>query len=469
MARSAPRSRWLAYLFSLLGIVAMAGLYFLIHRKAPDGSIAIIFVPAIIFAAYLGGLGPALMAAVLSCLGEGYFLLSSVGSFPMVAGPESWRLFCLLLTGVAAGAIGDARHRSAQGGRARAQLREYEKILDGLEEMIAVIDRDYRVVLANRTYCSFRDMERAQVLGRSLADLLHKEEFENVVKQKLDECFKGEPVKYELRYRYPHRGDRDLLISYFPVEGPTGIDRVACVLEDVTDRKQAEKHLQASHVELRSLTTDLRTAREDEAVRISREIHDQLGQALTGVQMDVMSLRRVLEKRRHSRDQTQTLSKLNMISEEVEKTLQIARRVATELRPAVLDTLGLAAAIEWKTREFEERSSIFCNLTLPEGSLDLDSERSTAVFRIFEEVLTNIVRHARATEVSVILRTSAETIVLEVSDNGVGIERKTSHPESHGLLGIQERALAAGIIVNLTSEPGEGTMTTIEIPTGGMA
>jgi signal transduction histidine kinase len=183
-----------------------------------------------------------------------------------------------------------------------------------------------------------------------------------------------------------------------------------------------------------------------------------------------MSLRRAMEKRRQSKQQAVTVSKLNMISEEVEKTLQIARRVASELRPAVLDSLGLAAAVEWQTREFEERSSIFCNITLPEESVELDPERGTAVFRIFQEVLTNIVRHARATEVSVVLRMTPEAIVLEISDNGVGIESsKRSHLEGHGLLGIQERALAAGLRVDLTSESGEGTRTTIEIPTGARA
>lgn len=125
--------------------------------------------------------------------------------------------------------------------RAEQRLREYEEALEGLEEMIVVVDRTYRFVLANRAYLSYRGIEREEVVGHLIPEVVKDGVFETVAKRKLDECFQGKVVTYELKYRYPRRGERDLLISYFPIEGPHGIDRVVSVMQDVTERKRAEK------------------------------------------------------------------------------------------------------------------------------------------------------------------------------------------------------------------------------------
>ena len=127
--------------------------------------------------------------------------------------------------------------------RAEERLREYEKAVEGLEEMICVVDREYRYVLANRTFLNHRGLEREQVLGRSVPEILNQVVFETIVKEKLDQCFQGKVVTYELRYEYPELGGRDLSVSYFPIEGPNGVERAACVLQDVTERKRAEAAL----------------------------------------------------------------------------------------------------------------------------------------------------------------------------------------------------------------------------------
>lgn len=145
--------------------------------------------------------------------------------------------------------------------RAEARLREYEKAVEGLEEMIVVIDRNYRYVLANRAYLKYRRMEREQLVGKLLSEILNKGAFETMVKPKLDEGFQGKVVKYEIRDRHPHLGERDLLIVYSPVEGQTGIDRLACVLQDITERKQAEEALRASEREQRKIAEQLETER----------------------------------------------------------------------------------------------------------------------------------------------------------------------------------------------------------------
>jgi PAS domain S-box-containing protein len=127
--------------------------------------------------------------------------------------------------------------------QAEARLREYEKAVEGLEEMIVVVDREYRYVLANRAFLTYRGLERGQLIGRLSRDMLNEGVFDTVIKQKLDECFQGKVVKYELKYKYPKFGERDISITYFPIEGPNGVDRAACVIQDITERKQAEAAL----------------------------------------------------------------------------------------------------------------------------------------------------------------------------------------------------------------------------------
>src|SRR5450631_108784 len=130
--------------------------------------------------------------------------------------------------------------------RAEEKLREYEKAMEGLDEMIVVLDRDYRYVVANRAFLKNRGLEKEQVLGRSLPEMLNPGVFEGVVKERLDECFRGKVVRYDMKYKYPLLGERDLSVSYFPIEGSNGIDRVACVLQDITERKQAQDALRRS-------------------------------------------------------------------------------------------------------------------------------------------------------------------------------------------------------------------------------
>jgi PAS domain S-box-containing protein len=145
--------------------------------------------------------------------------------------------------------------------RAEARLREYEKALEGLEEMIVVVDRDYRFVLANRAYLSYRSAEREEVVGCLVPEVLKDCVFETVVKEKLDECFQGKVVTYELKYRYPKHGERDLFISYFPIEGPNGVDRVVSVMQDVTERKRTEEALRTSEREQHKIAEQLETER----------------------------------------------------------------------------------------------------------------------------------------------------------------------------------------------------------------
>jgi PAS domain S-box-containing protein len=139
--------------------------------------------------------------------------------------------------------------------QAEARLREYERVVEGLEEMIVVVDRDYRYVIANRAFLDYRGMQKGQVIGHLVDEVVNRGVFESVIKEKMDECFRGKVVEYELEYKYPKLGERDLFVSYFPIEGPTGVDRIAAVLRDITKRKLADEALRRSEENYRNFVS----------------------------------------------------------------------------------------------------------------------------------------------------------------------------------------------------------------------
>ncbi|WDT69932.1 MAG: PAS domain S-box protein [Candidatus Manganitrophus sp.] len=225
-------------------------------------------------------------------------------------------------------------------------------------------------------------------------------------------------------------------------------------------QKSVEKELRRSQEQLRNLSSRLHSMVEEERTRISREIHDELGQLLTILKMELSWLKKRLPKKETLlRDRTKSMAKL------VDTTVQTLRKISTELRPGVLDDLGLTAAIEWQVQEFQSRTGMRCHFTVRPEEILLDPDRSTAVFRIFQETLTNIVRHANADEVVILLEKTEENLILEVKDNGRGItQSQITNSKSLGLLGIRERALLWGGTVQINGVPGKGTIITVQIP-----
>jgi PAS domain S-box-containing protein len=234
---------------------------------------------------------------------------------------------------------------------------------------------------------------------------------------------------------------------------------IGCIT-DMTSAKRAQAELESSHERLRALAAHLQAAREEERTRVAREIHDELGQALTGLKMDLSWLRKKLPKEHDPlREKTDSMLAL------MDQTIQSVRRISTELRPGVLDDLGLTAAIEWQIQEFQKRTGIKCQLAARLEDIDIDRPRSTALFRIFQETLTNIARHAHATRVRIKLQQHNGDVSLQVQDNGHGIPKnKLSDSRSLGILGMRERALLLGGEVTLQGVRGKGTKVTARIP-----
>ena len=231
-------------------------------------------------------------------------------------------------------------------------------------------------------------------------------------------------------------------------------------VEDITQRKRAEEEVKNSREQLRALSAHLQHIREEERARIAREIHDELGQALTALKMDLSWVGGKLGP-----EQLTLLERVRAMSSMVDSTMQVVRRISAELRPGVLDDLGLEAAIDWQVVEFANRTGIKCEFTSEPEDLVVDQARSTAVFRILQESLTNIARHAGATRVRISLECVKDEVVLQVRDNGRGITAaELASPGSLGLIGMRERALLWGGHVEVMGERGVGTRVIVRIP-----
>jgi PAS domain S-box-containing protein len=229
---------------------------------------------------------------------------------------------------------------------------------------------------------------------------------------------------------------------------------------EIAERHHAEEQLRASLDQLRALTAGLQSVREEERTSISREIHDELGQACTAIKMDL-----ALIGRRLTKSQTQLRSRVDSAIQLVDSTIATLRRIASELRPRALDDLGLPAALESQAQEFESRTGIRCTVALPQELFTLDADTSTAIFRIFQESLTNVARHAQASRVEARLEQDDNRILFQVFDNGKGFDPEEAKTrKSLGLVGMQERALLLHGDFKIQGVPGGGTTMTLTIP-----
>ncbi|HTY59302.1 MAG TPA: PAS domain S-box protein [Bacteroidota bacterium] len=266
--------------------------------------------------------------------------------------------------------------------------------------------------------------------------------------------------------RYSTKSGRmgDALLSAEVIE----IDGKKCVVfmaVDITDLKDAEEEVRSSRNQLRRLAAHIEKVREEERAHVAREIHDQLGQEMTGLKMDLAWCNsRIPADQKALAERTRSMIGL------VDQTVQTIRKIASELRPGILDDLGLIPALEWQAQEFQSRSGIPCTLSPGAGDRPLDIGRTTALFRIFQETLTNVARHAHATRVDAVLRWGEDHVGLEVADNGVGMPDSATEPgESFGILGMKERAMMYGGELSISPTRGGGTTVTVNIPTADSA
>jgi PAS domain S-box-containing protein len=240
-----------------------------------------------------------------------------------------------------------------------------------------------------------------------------------------------------------------------------GLESVG-VMIDVTERRGAEEELRQSREQLRDLSAHVEWAREEERATISRSIHDDLGQALTALKFELAALRQGAAGGAPS---AELVARIDDMSELVMGTVDHVRRIAKELRPGLLDDLGLVAALEWQVQEFQDRTRIECRLHSELGDVRLPRPVATTCFRTVQEALTNVARHAAARRAEIRISRQSGRLILEISDDGRGIDQtELRSARSLGLLGMKERARRLGGDVSVTGTPGRGTVVTLSVP-----
>ena len=268
-------------------------------------------------------------------------------------------------------------------------------------------------------------------------------------------------INLDFRIIHPQRGLRWVVAIGRTVCNDEGAAvRMAGLAFDITERKRAEEELQRTLGQVRTLSQRLEIVREEERTRIARELHDELGVRLTCLKMDLSRLQPSMNDASRQKLEEKVLSMI----EQVDLTIAAVQGLVAELRPGVLDDLGLVAAVEWQCQDFERRSGIRCFVDSHDEDIPLDPAKATAAFRICQEALINVLRHAEAKEIRVHLETLDRELLLEIHDDGQGIlPEKIADPTSLGLLGMRERAEAVGGVLRIVGLPGQGTTVTLRL------
>jgi PAS domain S-box-containing protein len=328
------------------------------------------------------------------------------------------------------------------------KLLEYERAVENSGEMICVVDRDYRYLIANRQFLKMRNMTSEQVVGHPAYEVLNPGVFETVVKPRLDESFQGKVVRYECKYAYPEVGERDVSVSYFPIEGINGIDRVASIVQDITERKRAEEALAG-------ISRKLLEAQEKERARIGRELHDDINQRLAMLNVELEQL---------EEHPSEFQSRVQKLRERVTELSGDIQALSHDLHSSKLEYLGVVASMKSWCREFAERQRM---------EIDFKSSVSSAValevglslFRVLQEALSNANKHSGLRRVEVELREDSNDIHLVICDAGKGFDVEMAlQGKGLGLTSMQERVRLVNGTVAIQSKPMGGTRIHVRVP-----
>lgn len=370
-------------------------------------------------------------------------------------------LVCIFTAFVALFLINKLKNREALSSALRVANDLYQHTVDSVMDAIIAVDESLSIVLFNPAAEKMFRLNANEVIGKPL-DMLLPERVRTTHRHHIggfsdaDAGSRTMAPQLEITGR---RGDG----SEFPIESTIsksvigGNLQMTAVLRDVTEQRRAEVELREVNIQLRKLSTSLQSVREEERTRISRELHDELGQQLTGLKLSLSWLATRLKEGRAT-----TVSSVDEMRHLLDTAIASVRRISTELRPLVLEDLGFGEAISWQTREFAKRSALEVTLNLQAAEDVQGDELSTALFRIVQESLTNVARHANATKVKIDLISDGDKLVLTISDNGQGIPDDAKQG-GIGLVSMRERAISIGAQFKIISGPGIGTTVEVTI------
>lgn len=354
----------------------------------------------------------------------------------------------------------DRRARASRRAGENESARRYRLLVEHASEIIFETDASGNFVFFN-TEAAFKILQysKEELLGRHYLSLVRpdwRQEVGNFYREQLRE--KAEVTYFEFPVLAKDGAEVWLGQSLRLVHKDDELVAQQAFCRDITDNRRRQHELERSQEQLRELSSRLEAAREAERTNIAREIHDELGALLTLMKLDLRWCAKSLgvEVGRE---------KLTPIIRLVDSAIEAVQRISTQLRPSVLDQLGLVAAVEWQAKEFEERLGIPCKLGINVRALRVEQERATAIFRIFQETLTNVARHAHASKVDIRMETTGDTVTLEVRDDGRGItDEQILSAGSIGLLGMYERARHFGGHFSISGAPDRGTIARVCIP-----
>lgn len=348
--------------------------------------------------------------------------------------------------------------------RAEEALRQseetYRAIFTNTGTAMVIIEEDTTISLANSEFEHLSGYSREDIEGKmSWTEFVLQEDIYRMMKYHVVRRMQGgtAPRNYDLRFKDRHGRLKDLHVTATLLPGTR---KSLISLLDITETKKASEELKISQEQLRNLHKHSQDVRERERTRIAREIHDELGQVLTALKMDLSYLAKKLPP-----EPSSLRTKVDHMLTFVDKTIQSVKRITMDLRPGLLDHLGLVAAMEWQADEFQGRTGIRCSLMVEPDDIILRPDQATSVFRIFQEALTNVARHSQATDVRTSLIAKEGILEMTVRDNGIGItEEQIQSAKSYGLMGIKERAYFCGGRADISGKKGEGTTVVISIP-----
>jgi PAS domain S-box-containing protein len=361
------------------------------------------------------------------------------------------------------------RRRAAEHAQQEAKRRENEAAFSAMAEGAMITNAKGDILWVNDAFCRIYGYAGEEVIGRNPRILKSGRHDGNFYRQLWDVLAQQGRWRGEVWNRRKNGEIFPEELSIQALRGPDGQTvRYISIFSDITERKHNEEELQRhqrqleeSENRLRELAAFLQTVREEERTRIARELHDELGQALTALRLDIGWLRGKCGSLG-----AQATERVAAALGVVEHSIVSLRRISEDLRPAMLDSLGLAAAVEHHVSEFSQRTGIPCRLNMNRDEFDLESNLATAVFRIVQEALTNVARHSGASEVGIRIEQSesgADGIHLSVSDNGKGFST-TNGKKTFGLLGMRERVTMLGGTLDIDSQPGQGARINCWLP-----
>lgn len=331
---------------------------------------------------------------------------------------------------------------------------------------LAVEGKDkYRFISANQAFCKATGLNEEMVIGKLVTEVIPEQSLSIVLRNYNMAIQDKSVIRWEETTEYP----TGLLIGDVSI-APVFDDKEHCThlvgsVHDITERKQIEVALNKSEDQLRKFASHLQNVREEEKVALAREIHDDLGQILVALKIDIGLLKQKVIRDNSFVGSEGMLEKFDNLVFLIDKTIKTTRRIMTGLRPEQLEIFGFIGATKSYLQQFEERHQLSCQFVDETSDLDLNQQQALTLFRILQEALNNIVKHAKASTVKIQLSNKIDTLIMEIIDNGIGFnQNNSSRPDSYGMIGMKERVVLLDGKLEIVSEIGSGTCVRVEIP-----